>query len=73
MEAASPKQDAAIKCSTEERLPTSRAFPVGQPGSKEKISHKRQGKEKAWNVEGKSNLEDRGQEEAKHYHSAPAI
>jgi hypothetical protein len=62
MEAASPKQDAAIKCSPEKRLPTSRAFPVCQPGSKEKISDKRQRKEKARNVEGEPNLEDRGKE-----------
>src|SRR5271165_5723676 len=73
METATPKQDAAIKCCPEKRLPASGAFPVSQPGSNEKVSDKGQRKEKARNEEGKSNLEDGGKEEAKYHQSAPAI
>jgi hypothetical protein len=60
MEAAPAKQDAAIKRRSEKRLTASRAFPVGQPGRNKKVGDKGQGKEKTRNVEGKSNLENRG-------------
>jgi hypothetical protein len=73
MKTATPKQDAAIKCCPEKRLSASRTFPVCQPCSNEKVSDKRQRKEKARNVDGKSNLEDRGKEEEKHHQSASPI
>jgi hypothetical protein len=54
MEAAPAKQEAAVKCRPEKRLPTSRAFPVCQPGGNEEVGDKCQGKEKSRNEKGES-------------------
>jgi len=66
MEASTSKQ-AAKKRSPEKRLPTARAFPVCQPGSKEEISYKSQREDKAGNQEQELYLQHRREKNSKHY------
>jgi hypothetical protein len=73
METAAAEQNAAIKCCSEECLTTSRAFPVRQPGSKEKVGDKSEREEKTGNVKGESDFENCRKEKTKHHEPAPAI
>jgi hypothetical protein len=73
METAPAEQNAAIKCCSEECLATSRAFPVRQPGSKEKVGDKSECEEKTWDVISKSDFENCSKEKTKDHEPAPAV
>jgi hypothetical protein len=72
METAAAKK-AAIKRSPEKCLAAARAFPVGQPGGKEKVCDKGQGKEKPRNDKGEPDFEDGNEEEIKDGQASPAV
>jgi hypothetical protein len=58
METAPAEQNAAIKCRSEECLAASRAFPVRQPGGKEKVEDKSEREEKTRDVKSKPDFEN---------------
>jgi len=66
MEAA-PTEEAEEKRSSEKRLATAGALPVGQPSSKEKVSDKCESEDKSGNDKQDPYLQHRKDEERKHY------
>lgn len=72
METAAAKK-AAIKRSPEKCLTASRALPVCQPGGKEEVNDKGQGKEKPRNKEGEPDFEYGDEEETKDRQAPPAV
>ena len=72
MEAA-PTEEAAKKRSPEKRLATAGALPVGQPGSKEEVSDKRQSEDKSGNEKQDPYFYHRKDEDRKHYKPQSAI
>jgi hypothetical protein len=72
METAAAKK-AAIKGSPEKCPPTTRALPVCQPGGKEEVSDKGQGKEKPRNEKGEPDFEDGHEEEIEDRQPSPPV
>jgi hypothetical protein len=66
MEAA-PTEEAAKKRSPEKWSATAGTLPVGQPGSKKEVSHKRESENKSGNESQDPYLQHRKDEESKHY------
>jgi len=66
MEAAST-EETAKKRSPKKRFSTTRALPIGQPGSKEEVSDKCESEDKSGNEKQHPDLHHRKDEERKHY------